>query len=1161
MTQPELYFQNIHVRRMPGFPDKGFFVDDLCPGINIIYGPNASGKTTLSRAIWKLLRPQDPPHRSRSLAASLQLDREQLTIDYDMGHTSCQRNGLDQESPSLAPADTGNRYVLALHDLLRSENASDLATEIVKESTGGYDLGAAREALGFKDRPSGRGKPYDQLESAVKDTRRAYQRQDELLEAERELKELRRRKEEAQQAANQLEWLKKAVQYHEARETYHRAAGGLETFPEQVAQLTGREVEDLDRLQELLEEAQRKSVQIRQKRDTAQQQMAETRLPPSGVPPALVGTLRLKCQKVRQLCDQLEAKKAERAEAATKLDRSRQALGNEIDENKVARWDAAMIRELAGFARRAEKVRSEKAAVERLTEWLRSTPDNQPAGGAPDRINEALRLLYRWLAVQRDEPKRFRLKHVLLAAGSVTAVLSVGMGTLVHASWFSLLLVAVGLAVWAYWPRQCRDRRAEIERDFAMLGLEQPSPWSEVQVRDTIQDLQRHGAAAELDREKTIRCREVDARSKKIAEQFRKFEQEKENWSQHLGVPLDQEGSDEAWFFYLVQHGVDCQKAETDVAVADKGVRNTEEQLCDPLREINETLAKYGYSRTEDPEEASGFVEDLDQRVQVHENARRTVATDEETLQGIERDIQHWRDELATLFQRVGLDVEQESTLRQWASMYPEYQQAAENRRHAKADLEATKTALGGHVELADRPKQELLDAQRRSEDQAHALEELNRKIGGIEEQLSNAKQGCDLEEALAREAERAESLRRQRDMDYDLVAGHTLVEFLGRQQRDRERPAVFQKAQELFVEITHGQFRLDIDESDPPGFRAFDTQQRRGLALEELSSGTRLQLVLAVKLAFIERQESGPKFPLILDETLANSDERRAREIIEAATEICRAGRQVFYLTAQYDEVQKWRRMLSGHEVVPTKLVNLAEVRELEYDDAGLPAVEPPHATPEIPRPDGFTWWQYGRHLPVPAHHPAAELGRIHLWYLIDDLDSLHRLLTQGITCWGQLKTLVEYGRCHWVESTSPLCRRAEARVRVVESIARYWRIGRGRPVDRQVLMESGAVSDTFIDRVTQLADRVDGDATALLEGLDRGEVKGFRGDKRNELAQYLSENGYLDQRETMTADQIREQVRSCVFADLEQGLLTPEQFEHLFAAVVPRSEQGLGE
>ena len=94
------------------------------------------------------------------------------------------------------------------------------------------------------------------------------------------------------------------------------------------------------------------------------------------------------------------------------------------------------------------------------------------------------------------------------------------------------------------------------------------------------------------------------------------------------------------------------------------------------------------------------------------------------------------------------------------------------------------------------------------------------------------------------------DALRRQRDVDYELVAGNQLADFLARKERERERPAVFRRAQELFVDITHGHFQLDIDDrSGTPAFRAVDTRQQRGLTLDELSSGTRLQLLLAVKL------------------------------------------------------------------------------------------------------------------------------------------------------------------------------------------------------------------------------------------------------------------------------------------------------------------------
>ena len=85
MNPSELSFRKIEIRRMPGFPSGGFEVDGLCRGVNVIYGPNASGKTTLSRAIQKLLRPTDQPHEQRSIRASLELHGDSYTLDCDLG--------------------------------------------------------------------------------------------------------------------------------------------------------------------------------------------------------------------------------------------------------------------------------------------------------------------------------------------------------------------------------------------------------------------------------------------------------------------------------------------------------------------------------------------------------------------------------------------------------------------------------------------------------------------------------------------------------------------------------------------------------------------------------------------------------------------------------------------------------------------------------------------------------------------------------------------------------------------------------------------------------------------------------------------------------------------------------------------------------------------
>src|SRR5690606_36892234 len=137
----------------------------------------------------------------------------------------------------------------------------------------------------------------------------------------------------------------------------------------------------------------------------------------------------------------------------------------------------------------------------------------------------------------------------------------------------------------------------------------------------------------------------------------------------------------------------------------------------------------------------------------------------------------------------------------------------------------------------------------------------------------------------------------------------------LKEETREQGKPQVLKRASEIFSRITSGRYSLEVD---PQGtaFRAYDHKIGLGQRLDELSSGTRVQLILAVRLAFLEQQEVNVTMPLLADELLANSDDARAAAIIEALTEISRDGRQIIYFTAQQDEVQKWKAKLHNSDL-----------------------------------------------------------------------------------------------------------------------------------------------------------------------------------------------------------------------------------------------------
>ncbi|HSL81631.1 MAG TPA: hypothetical protein VLF66_02575, partial [Thermoanaerobaculia bacterium] len=183
-------------------------------------------------------------------------------------------------------------------------------------------------------------------------------------------------------------------------------------------------------------------------------------------------------------------------------------------------------------------------------------------------------------------------------------------------------------------------------------------------------------------------------------------------------------------------------------------------------------------------------------------------------------------------------------------------------------------------------------------------------------------------------------------------------------------------------------------------------------------------------------------------------------------------------------------------------------------------------------------------------AASPASGPGAVHLWYVVEEVEVLHGLLARGVERWGQLEALLEdAGIDPFGEGPEGARRRARAaaRARCVRVLFRAWRAGRGRPVDRGALAASGAVSERFLEEVSELAGRNRGDAAALLAGLEGGEVKGFRRDKLDRLTEYLREEGYLDERPVLGVAELRETAVAELADDLRSEDLTLEALDEL--------------
>jgi cell division protein FtsB len=612
------------------------------------------------------------------------------------------------------------------------------------------------------------------------------------------------------------------------------------------------------------------------------------------------------------------------------------------------------------------------------------------------------------------------------------------------------------------------------------------------------------------------------------------------------------------------------QSATLDVAGARAALAAARKRCIASLDSISAALGGFGYDALDSTARLAGALDDLERRVSNH---AREVARAEEACRRVaelERSSAALECECAELLERVG--VRDDAAVENLCASFEEYRSACEGERFTRQACEALTTELraapGYDVELESGGLAVLERGRVDAAAAAAQFDELTARVARLEQEVETAKRASDVEAAVAAVKAARSALVEQRDRDLRAMMGGVVARHVQRLTRDQHRPEVFRRARELFTLITRGRYRLDFEDGDTPSFRAFDVNAGVGRSLDELSSATRVQLLLAVRVAFVESQERRVALPLLLDETLGTSDDDRARAIIDAVIVLAREGRQIFYFTAQHDEAGKWVAALE-ESGVPHATVDLAAARGHRSSLALAPLAISSVSALDVPEPDGCTHDDYGARVRVSAFRPGLDApDSVPLWYVVDDVDELCRMMQSGIVTWGELRNLVENGGDRIVESCPTLWRRARAYAGALEALCREAAIGLGRPVDRSVLLDSGAVSEIQIERVLSLCERCRGDARALVAGLEDGGVSGFQKRKIAALREYLEEKGYLDERVRRTEAQLRAAMLAAIARAVSAGDVRPADIDVLLhrlelrrtsvdASAAPRASQ----
>lgn len=1147
----------------------GFSVTGLSPGITLVLAPNGTGKTTMARALallalgggreaWRQLvgagAEADASYRRLDVSAAFEVVAGadgalpvERTVSVLGGEVQEHHGGHEYRSPSPDLA-IAARYFISLPDLLVDEGGG-FGQQILEQASGGIRWSDLRQSLGWSDTPGDPRSLRNKRKAARSAHCSAVSAQSELGKRADALPALRLDRDTLKQRKRRATAL---IHAQDGRRLHRR----LTELQQQMADFDGRlhafvgtERASLQQLELVLNQATDQLQDFEE--ELVRMELAapaplteKERRTRVDVIDGLVATLEARQQALLDARKEHQDADSRLREAASQLS-ALDAGSPPVEANSVrvdsilsagkavsrAAWDSG-----AKSALSCEMKRRVDALEER---WGRA---QGATTASAEEVGDALRLLSHWLRQSRvadapvSEAVPLPLLSALITVGlSLVASLVGALGGSVPA----MAGVAFGLAalvLLSFWflrrrstptPAPAADSgREEYERLARVAGgIPLPDEWAV----DPVSELHARLAKRAVLSERDLLLNELRATLRGLENSSATAEQALEEAAAALGelVKPSNVGSDAVWASTIAALCTDWLQAKQRVTSAQALVTSAASEVETAAALARDALVESGCFQRGTTEVLSaelarecfnGLKARIDMRGNYERNQQAPARERERILKtrraDAERELQVFLDGIPG----------GPSTRASLGSLLEQWDRYAE----VKAGLSSYRVSLKDHVEEFPEPEdvQRMSDAEIDAEiaeipDLEQRESELIEEIVQLEQQVRDAGAGKSVSAALDALAGANLELRNREIADLDIVIGQAVFGWARREAQTAMAPRVLRRACQLAAEFTAGrlQFEVDaLDQHDGAVFRARNAAEP-WRPISQLSSGERVQLLLSVRLAFLEEGES-MRLPIILDEVLASSDDDRAGRVMDSVIDVAKSGRQVIYLSSQADEIEKWSARIQGGGV-DFRVIRLAEVRGIDAAD-GRPARRslPPERL--LPAPDGCTREQYAEILGVPAiDWRDDQLDAMHLWYVLPDLSELHRQVSAGVESLGQLERLASQAG----SGTARIAfEQSRPRAMGFRAAASEWRVGRGARVGPEVLQECDAISDAFRQRVSECLRQSHGDARAFLDQVRN--LRGFREANALRLEQWLHANGHLVEAARRSPDDIRNAV-----------------------------------
>ena len=1104
--------ERLTIATLPGIAE-GFSLDGLAPGINLVTGPNTIGKSSLVRALKYLLREHERGDPPVSLSAEFTDGASHWRVERTGSVTAWIRDGQDAERPALPVAEELGRYCMSMEDLIKAGDADEaLAVELWRAMRGGFDLSKARLSIGQRH-----GNKEDrELREARRLLRAAEQTANSLSEREDELPKLNakiRQASEAEAQCRQIERAKELCGVIGERESLRAA---LDQFPKDMEKLVGREEEELDKLRKRVKKLRNDERDEGSQRDRDEAEIDRLGFSGKNLDEAdhAQTLVEDKLNEIERLRGELERLRQDELGQRARLEDAVKELGG----NGSPQLDSATLVGAEALAARLVQLRTVQSELETKIQIAGTAPDEREIK-QHDKAIEALR---DWLKSQSNTNSSRPVGRTLLAS-LVAGSLAAATGLLVHPlAGAGLTLLSVFLIVIAL--RQLRpaaDMRQPVAREhFDATGLAAPSAWREEEVSERLRALEEvvGDLLATKSRAEGADGLRIDLEN--TTEELERNEQDRAELAKSIGFDPAMPITGYDRFIRLVQNWDREREAvlETANLIAERALK-----LEASTAVLGKLLAPWVDELQTDFDSLKASAASLKSRLGQARKHAEELRGAENRIAGIKAHLAICEQDIQGLYERAGLAAGDEPALRARLDLLPSWKEKRAEYTGCSTSEAQIRKGMEGSTDLCELAEAQnaaeldrILDLRQSTAQQRDSLIEQREQTRA---EIKQAESGGTIAEAITKRTQAQAALESKRDELLDAVATDLLLDKVEATYSADHEPEILREAGSLFHQVTAHEFELELGEGG--GFQARDLKQNAVRKLDELSTGTRMQLLLAVRTAWVGRHKS---LPLFLDEALTTSDEERTTEVVRSLRTLAEAGgAQVVYFSARRNEAALWRAALGDDFCV----IDLGEARGQVPDaEAATFTLEPRRP---VPAPSG-TPEEYARALAVPHVDPRRDAGEIHLFHLLrDDLELLHSLMRDcRFTSLGQFQSMLENQTVNLDGADEGRQARLLARCHAARVWLDAWREGRGKEIGRNELESSGAITDIFLDRAVSLLESsdVEGESARFLSRLRDGALRGFRQNRIEELEAWLREAQYLDERPELSAAERRAKV-----------------------------------